>query len=209
MNLKPIKIVVDTRNQDDSFVIKGLEDLGFEMGRDILRTKLPFGDIALATNLLNAIDLKSSGGGLIELSKNICSSKDHKRLKNEINKCLKFGGTLTFLCFETENDNNIRSVADVHKWQVPKFKSNLYKNLTTPEGEKVKILLHKKGELMTKVNPSTLQKALETMSEPNHYGENTKVDFEFTNKKDCATKILEILLRSENYANWIRSYNFI
>ena len=198
MNLKPIKFIVDTRNQDDSFVIKGLEELGFKMGRDILRSKLPFGDIALASNLLNAIDFKSSGGGLIELSKNICSKKDHARLKREINNCLKFGGKITFLCFETENDSNIKSVADVHKWQVPRFKSSLYKKLTTPEGEEVKILLHRKGELMTKVNPSTLQKALETMSEPNHYGENTKVDFEFTDKKNCATKILDILLRGEN-----------
>ena len=196
MNLEPIKILVDTRNQDDSFVIKGLEYLGFEMGKSILRTKLPFGDVALATNLLNAIDLKSSGGGLIELSKNVCS-KDHTRVRREIDKCLNFGGTLTFLCFETENDSEIKSVEDIHKWQVPRFKSNLYKQLTTPEGEKVKILLHKKGEPMTKVNPSTLQKALETMSEPNHYGEGTKINFEFTNKKDCATKILELLLRSE------------
>ena len=58
-----------------------------------------------------------------------------------------------------------------------------------------KVLLHKKGELMSKVNPQTLQKAIETMSEVNHYKEGVKVSFDFTDKKNCGVKIIDILTR--------------
>lgn len=197
MNLNLLKFIVDTRNQDDSFVIQSLERLGFKMGRDIVRSKLPFGDIALTSNLLNVIDLKSSGGGLIELARNICSTKEHARVKEEINKCLEFGGNITFLCFETENNKDIKSVADIHKWQVPTFRNNIYKKLKTPEGKVEKVLLHRKGELMSKVNPQTLQKAIETMSEVNHYKEGVKVSFDFTDKKNCGVKIIDILTRRD------------
>ena len=74
--------ILDSRNQKDSFVEKALNDLGHKTSRDF---KLSFGDVAKSTNVFNTIDLKSSGGGLIELAKNVCS-KDHNRLKMEILK---------------------------------------------------------------------------------------------------------------------------
>ena len=176
-------IILDTRNQKDGFVEDSLKKLGCT----IIRSKLPFGDVALSTNILNCIDLKSSGGGLIELSKNICS-KDHSRIKKEINNCLDVNGNITFMCFEP----GIETIEGIKNWKVPVFKSNLYKKIKTPEGEIVKCL-HKKGELMTKVKPLSLMKAIQTMTQENHYKEGFKVNFVFANKENCGEKILKIL----------------
>lgn len=179
-----ITFILDSRNQKDSFVEKALNDLGHKTSRDF---KLSFGDVAKSTNVFNTIDLKSSGGGLIELAKNVCS-KDHNRLKMEILKALNKGGQITFLCFEP----NIHSIDDIATWQVPTFKSSLYKN-----GK----CLHKKGEKMTKVAPETLMKALKTITTQDHYAPNFKVNLEFTTKDDCGRKIVEIFDRMEKQQN--------
>lgn len=176
-------IILDTRNQKDGFVESALRELGY----NIVRSKLPFGDVALSTNILNCIDLKSSGGGLIELAKNICS-KDHSRLKEEIKKCLEVDGNITFLCFEPK----ISSIEEIKNWEVPTFKNNLWKRKITPFGMKYEIL-HKKGEKMTKVKPETLMKAIMTMSEQDHYKKNTKINFVFTTKQDCGKIICKLL----------------
>lgn len=195
--------ILDTRNQKDSFVVKGLENLGFETTRQMLF----FGDVVNAKNIYKAIDLKSSGGGLIELSRNICS-KDHNRLKREIEKCAKFNGELIFLIFEP----NISCIEDIKYWEVPKFKSDQWKTIYIhPEtGERCnklerqkktnenvkwitkKVVSHKKGDLITNVKPETLMKAIKTMSEPNHYA--CKVSFRFTTKQNCGYDIYNLLL---------------
>ncbi len=54
-------------------------------------------------------------------------------------------------------------------------------------------LVHKKGELKTKITPKTLMKAIRTMSEPNHYGEGVTINFDFTDLASCGLKILHIL----------------
>ena len=46
--------IVDTRNQKDSFVVKSLLDRGHR----VLRSKLPFGDVALSSNILTLSTLK-------------------------------------------------------------------------------------------------------------------------------------------------------
>lgn len=181
-------VILDTRNQKDSFVQKSLEDLGCT----IVRSKLPFGDVALSKNILNCVDLKSSGGGLIELSKNVCSG-DHARVKREIKNCLSVNGKITFLCFES----GINCIDDIEKWQVPTFKADLFKTKVLDSGERKKVVLHRKGELMTKVKPETLKKAIKTMSEKDHYKQGFVVDFEFTTKEKCGEKILEILQRED------------
>ena len=168
-------VILDTRNQKDGFVEESLKALGCQ----ILRSKLPFGDVALPTNILNCIDLKSSGGGLIELSKNICS-KDHNRLKREIELCLAMNGKITFLCLE----KGINKVEDIKDWIVPTFKGTLIKNNKC---------IHRKGEPMTKVKPETLMKAIQTMTKQDHYRVGFKVNFEFTDKQSCGHKILNIL----------------
>jgi hypothetical protein len=65
-------IILDTRNKKDAFVKESLEELGYRT----YRSKLPFGDVAFSGDIFNAVDLKSSGGGLLELAMNICGN-DH------------------------------------------------------------------------------------------------------------------------------------
>lgn len=178
--------LLDTRNQKDDFVVKSLEALG----QTVVRTKLPFGDVATPTNLFNAIDLKSSGGGIIELARNRCS-KDHNRMKNEILNCLSVGGKITFMCFEP----NITKLEDIKNWQSPKFKGDLYKTVQHEDGSYSKICLHLKGQPMCRTNPETLIKSLQTMTTQDHYGKDFKVDLVFATKQNCGQKIIDILCK--------------
>ena len=177
-------VILDTRNQKDAFVEKSFKDLGYT----IIRSKLPFGDVALPTNILNCVDLKSSGGGLIEIARNRCS-KDHNRMKREIESCLNCGGKITFMCFES----GMEKIEDIENWKIPCFKADLYKTRKLENGTCEKICLHKKGQPMTKVNPTTLMKSIQTMTTKDHYKKGTKVDFVFATKQDCAETILKIL----------------
>ena len=193
--------ILDTRNQKDAFVEKSLK----ELGHDVVRSKLPFGDVAERYDMFNCIDLKSSGGGLIELAHNICSS-DHNRMKKEIENCLAVHGNITFLIFEPE----IHCLEDVKYWIVPKFKHNIWKKVRYLRGvpvpkNKVKdgeiydiksVMVHKAGEPMTKVKAETLYKCMKTISEPDHYGKGTKVNFVFTDKNKCGKVIEDLLLNN-------------
>jgi len=113
-----MEFIVDTRNQKDDFVIKSLNRLGHSCSR----LKLYFGDIVKKGDMLKSIDFKSSSGGIMELIKNICS-KDHIRFKEEINKCINYGGQLTFLCFE----DGINCIDDIRNFKIPVFNSTQYK----------------------------------------------------------------------------------
>ena len=204
------KIIVDTRNQKDDFVVKSLQSLGYEVERDTLN----FGDVAFDGARHIVVDLKSSGGGLIELARNRCS-KDHDRMKREIEKCIKYNGEITFLCFEP----NINCIEDIKNWQIPKFKSTAYitryyeQNTNKPltkalitKNPNIKYytkreVRHRIGEPMTKVKPETLMKSLMTMCEQDHYAKGKKVNLLFTNKEDCGRKIIEILTHSQNQPN--------
>jgi len=187
---KSLTFIVDTRNQKDAFVVEGLQALGHK----VLRSKLPFGDVALSTNILNCIDLKSSGGGLIELAKNRMS-RDHDRMKSEIVNCKDAGGKITFMCFE-EGVTCIDEIAT--KWQVPKFKSDLYEEYVDDAGGKHKRLVaRRRGMPMWKGNPVSLMKSLKTMTEQDHYGEGFKVDLVFATKANCARKIIKILTKED------------
>jgi len=185
-------VILDTRNQKDSFVQEALEKLGCK----ILRSKLPFGDVALSSNILNCIDLKSSSGGLLELSKNRCS-RDHNRMKAEIENCISCGGNITFMCFEP----GMTKIDDIASWKVPTFKGDLYKKIVKEDGSVERVLLHKKGQPMTKVNPETLMKSIKTMTSQDHYRKGFKVNFEFATKQNCGEKILKILQGEKSNGN--------
>ena len=60
-------ILFDTRNQKDTFITEPMTKFGFATDR----TKLPFGDIVTADNILNAVDIKSAKNGLQELAGNM------------------------------------------------------------------------------------------------------------------------------------------
>ncbi|HKL93806.1 MAG TPA: hypothetical protein VJZ69_00810 [Clostridia bacterium] len=158
-------ILFDTRNQKDTFISEPLTNFGFATDR----TKLPFGDIATADDILNAVDIKSAHNGLQELAGNICSG-DHNRLRREIEKCAEYGGKLTFLVVHP----HITKIDEVCKW-----KSEVYKYGA------------KKGQPYTKVKGDTLMKAMKTMSEPNRYG--CEIKFEFATKATAWQKVLKLL----------------
>lgn len=195
--------IVDTRNQNDSFVVNAL----IQRGHKVLRSKLPFGDVVLSSNILNAIDLKSSGGGLLELAGNRFSS-DRDRLRREIDLAIEYGGKLTFLCFEP----HMNKLTDIIKWQVPRYRSDrwgmryVYKKTgkiiakskldkySPSEYEYKRVKIQSKGEPMTKVKPVSLMKSIMTMCTPNHYADGFTVGFAFATKLNCGRIIEEILL---------------
>lgn len=160
--------IADTRNQVDDFAVKSIEKQGYV----VRRMGLPFGDFALLDNLTCAVDIKSSGGGIVEIARNICS-KDHQRLKREIKKCAEWGGKI---CFLVANDEGIRSVDDLANWQSPTYKSGKLK-----------------GKPFTRVSGTALMKAIKTMSQPNYYAKGLTVRFSFCDKKSAGEKILKIL----------------
>lgn len=168
--------ILDTRNQKDGFVIQAL----LKRGHTILRSKLPWGDIAVSTDITTVIDIKSSGGGLIELARNRMS-KDRDRMKREILECFQNNGEITFLCFEP----NMTRIEDIANWKVPCF-SRWYKDPA------------KRGKPRTSVNPETLMKSIRTMCEPNHYMPGKTVGFQFATKENCGEIIENILLGGNN-----------
>lgn len=202
VNKMGAKILLDTRNQKDSFVEKALKQLGY----DCIRSKLPFGDVALSTNILKCVDIKASGGGLIEVANNFCS-KDHARVRREILSCFQADGEITFLCFEP----NMTCLEDILKWNVPRFKSDAWQTkylidnkwLTNKEIQAkelditgspfMRVKLHSKGDPMTKLSPVTLYKVLKTITAPNRYMQGKTVKFAFTTAEKCGEDIVKFL----------------
>lgn len=160
--------VADTRNQVDDFAIRDIKWQGY----DVKRMALPFGDFALLDNLTCAVDIKSSGGGIVEIAKNICS-KDHERLKREILKCAEWGGEI---CFLVANNDGITNVDQLAQWESPRYKSGKLK-----------------GQVFTRIKGETLMKAIKTMSQPNYYADGLTVRFSFCAKQDAGKKIIQIL----------------
>ena len=180
-------ILADTRNQVDDFVVKELERLGYT----VRRTTLPFGDFALMDNITHAVDIKSSSGGVIEVAKNICSS-DHARLRREILKCAEWGGEI---CFLVANNDGITNIEQLKDWQSPCYKWNVKKD---------GVVVHRKGEPLTRVKGETLMKAIKTICEPNHYKQGLTVRFTFVAKEKAGAKIIQILewWRNQKEKKW-------
>lgn len=160
--------IADTRNQVDDFAVRKIMSCGYE----VRRMTLPFGDFALLDNLTCAVDIKSSGGGILELCRNVCSS-DHERLRREILKCAEWNGEI---CFLIANDDGIEKVEDLINWKSPCYKSGKMK-----------------GKPFTNVKGETFMKALQTMSQPDRYKKGLTVHFSFCKKEDAGIKILTIL----------------
>lgn len=80
-----------------------------EMGVQLIRCKLPFGDYAHVPKV--SVDTKAN---MSEIAQNIGS--DHKRFKNECIAARDAGCQLIILI---ENTDGIRCVDDVHKWINP------------------------------------------------------------------------------------------
>lgn len=169
-------VIADTRNQVDDFAVCDIERYGYT----VKRWGLPYGDFALADNIYSAVDIKSSSGGIVEISRNICSG-DHERLRNEIRLAAEWGGDL---CFLVANSDGITSVDELEHWTSPLYKSDCY-----VDG----VRIHKKGDPFTKVAGTALMKAIKTMCEPDHYAPGFTVNFVFCKKEDAGNRILRIL----------------
>lgn len=102
-----ITIIEDTRQKSGMHELK--HSHFEEMGVQIVRNMLPFGDYAKPPAI--SIDTKAN---MDEIASNIGS--DHKRFKRECIAAKEAGCQLIIL---VENDDGITSVKDVHKWINP------------------------------------------------------------------------------------------
>ena len=123
----------------------------------MLRSKLPFGDYALPPKV--AVDTKEN---MSEIAQNMCgSTKEHVRFREECKKAKDAGCQLVILI---ENEDGIRTIADVYQWENPRLQFSA----TACTGQR-------------------LAKTMETMSD--RYG----VSFQFCTPLESAQRIMEIL----------------
>lgn len=163
--------IADTRNQVDNFITTYLK----RKGHTVIRSKMAYGDIALFNDQTRAIDIKQSKG-LLELASNLCS-KQHERIRREIDLCAKCGGELIFLVCPDEP--YIKCIDDVAKWKSPCYKSGA-----------------KRGQPYTRITGTTLMKTMRTMESTDKYG--CKVSFVFTSREKAGAKVIELLEGANN-----------
>lgn len=103
-------IIEDTRQKLDQHDMK--HDSFRDMGIDLLRCALPFGDYAYPPSI--AVDTK---GNMQEIAANLVG--DHERFRHECMKA-KEAGCHLYILVETDWEN-INSVEDVHNWYNPRL----------------------------------------------------------------------------------------
>lgn len=119
-----ITLIEDTRQQAGKY--KKMHEYFDDRGIKVLRSKLPVGDYALLTDLSTVVDTKK---GFQECVANF-ASKDHERVKREIEKAEENGIKLIFLVI----DEKAKCIEDAIKWknQFGKVKGvTLYKILNS------------------------------------------------------------------------------
>lgn len=102
-----MQIIEDTAQKKGEHDIK--HQCFADMGIDVIRNKLPYGDYVLAPSV--SVDTKKN---MSEIAQNIGS--DHKRFKNECIRARDAGCQLIIL---VENTYGIKSIDDVHTWINP------------------------------------------------------------------------------------------
>lgn len=99
-------IIVDTREKGHKKILEYFN----KVGQDYIVSKLDAGDYMLYKNYTTIIDKKD---GLLELSGNLCNTKEHERVKREIAKARELGcKNFIFLI----QDNKIKSLEDINNW---------------------------------------------------------------------------------------------
>lgn len=168
-----LTIVQDTRQQNgkdqhiiDYFKIKGIK---------VIRTKLFVGDYAILNDMSVIVDRKKD---LLEVASNI-HSNEHERFKNELINAQNNNIKLYILI----EDEYIYNLDGVKYYQVPRYKTNGYKNG----------IFHRKGEKMSQVNFETLGKAMKTMEQK--YG----CKFCFAKRSEFGQRVIDILTRKRTY----------
>ena len=99
-------IIEDTRQKDGKHQLK---HIGFEdLGADLLRCKLPFGDYALPPSV--SVDTKEN---LEEIAGNLCgSAKERNRFIREC-KAAAAAGCQLVIMVETEHDGSLLDLGDI------------------------------------------------------------------------------------------------
>ena len=132
-------------------------------GIELVRQCLSVGDYMLPDGRIS-VDTKEN---LLEISSNICSS-DHRRFKAECIRAKEELGIQLIVLIE-----EVPPFGMVDLWEVPRWRtSGRY---------------HRYGDPMTLVEPRTLAKAMQTMTDT--YG----VKFRFCNKRETPRKLIKYL----------------
>ena len=99
-------IIVDTREKGHKKILDHFD----KVGQDYIVSKLDAGDYMLYKDYTTIIDKKD---GLLELSGNLCNTKEHERVKREIAKARELGcKNFIFLI----QDSKIKSLEDINNW---------------------------------------------------------------------------------------------
>ena len=117
-------IIVDTREKGHKSILKYFDSVG----QDYIISKLDYGDYKIFKNNDVVIDRKDN---LTELAHNLCSVKEHERIRKEIQRAKDDNvGEFIFLISE----NKIKTIEDIKNWSSPHTKvhgSTLLKVMTT------------------------------------------------------------------------------
>lgn len=147
-------IICDTREKGNKKILEYFD----KIKQDYIISKLDAGDYTLFKDFSTIIDKKD---GLLELSHNLCNSREHDRIKREIQRAKDLGCTNFIFLIQ---DNKIKSIDDIRNWKsihtkvkgetLLKIMSTMKKKydirfIIVPKnnmGKKIIELLNKKGE---------------------------------------------------------------
>lgn len=100
-------IIVDTREKGHKKILEHFD----KVEQDYIVSKLDAGDYMLYKDYTTIIDKKD---GLLEISGNLCNTKEHERIKKEIARARELGcENFIFLI----QDNKIKSTEDIANWR--------------------------------------------------------------------------------------------
>ena len=99
-------IIVDTREKGHKKILDHFD----KVGQDYIVSKLDAGDYMLYKDYTTIIDKKD---GLLELSGNLCNTKEHERVKREIAKARELGCVNFIFLIQ---DSKIKSLEDINNW---------------------------------------------------------------------------------------------
>ena len=100
-------VIVDTREKGHKKILEHFD----KVEQDYIVSKLDAGDYMLYKDYTTIIDKKD---GLLELSGNLCNTKEHERIKREIARARELGcENFIFLI----QDNKIKSTEDIANWR--------------------------------------------------------------------------------------------
>ena len=98
---------MDTRDQKDEYVTNYFDERGIKW----IRNKLYSGDVKLLNSTKIIIDLKAN---TLEIANNLCQSKQHERIKREIERAREIGCERFIFLIK---DDEIRRTSDLLNWR--------------------------------------------------------------------------------------------